>query len=169
MIENAFVAVWAGEPESVACTVKLEVPTVVGVPLSTPAVLSESPAGSVPEASDQKYGCVPPAAASVWEYASPTVPPARLAVVTTSGAGATVTESPFVAVCVGAPASVASTTKSKVPAVVGVPLSTPAALKPGRQAACPSRPTTSRATSRRSPTACASTPPRRCRPAGSRS
>jgi hypothetical protein len=47
-------------------TVKLEVPVAVGVPLRTPPVDKFSPAGSVPEDTDQLYGVVPPVAASVW-------------------------------------------------------------------------------------------------------
>ena len=41
MILSAFVALRTGEEESVACTVKLEVPAVVGVPLMTPAEQAE--------------------------------------------------------------------------------------------------------------------------------
>jgi hypothetical protein len=65
------VAVSAGVWESVTWTVKLEVPAVVGVPEITPPELKESPAGSEPDASDQLYGVTPPAAASVWLYATP--------------------------------------------------------------------------------------------------
>jgi hypothetical protein len=38
--------------ESLTCTVKLEVPPVVGVPLMIPALLRVSPAGSVPAVID---------------------------------------------------------------------------------------------------------------------
>ncbi len=39
--------------------VKVAVPAVVGVPLSTPAVESESPAGNAPAETLQVMGCVP--------------------------------------------------------------------------------------------------------------
>src|SRR5512139_3476638 len=79
---NAFVAV----VPPVTCTVKLCVPNAVGVPLKTPAVDRESPAGSVPADTDQLYGVVPPVAANVWLYAVPTVPEGRgLTVVIESG------------------------------------------------------------------------------------
>ena len=44
------------------------------MPLKTPAEDSVSPAGSVPDDTDQPYGVVPPVAANVWLYAVPTVP-----------------------------------------------------------------------------------------------
>ena len=116
---NAFVAV----PPPVTCTVKLDVPAVVGVPLKTPAEDSVSPAGSVPEVTDQLYGGVPPVAASVWLYALPTVPAGSgLTVVIDSAAGSTVTANAFVAV----PPPVTCTVKLDVPAALGVPLKTPA-------------------------------------------
>ena len=69
VIENVAVAVL--ETESVTFTVKLGVPTVVGVPLNTPAGDSVSPAGADdPEAMVQVYPVpLPPVAASVCEYA----------------------------------------------------------------------------------------------------
>ena len=57
-----------GVAESVTFTVTVEVPAEVGVPVSTPAVDSDSPAGSEP-LTLQWYGAVPPEAASVAEYA----------------------------------------------------------------------------------------------------
>jgi len=66
----------------------LELSTVVGVPLKMPAVDKVSPAGSVPDVTDQLYGDVPPLAANVWLYAVPTVPEGSgLAVSITSGGG----------------------------------------------------------------------------------
>jgi hypothetical protein len=47
-------------------TVKLEVPSAVGIPSRTPVADRLRPAGSVPEDTDQLYGVVPPVAASVW-------------------------------------------------------------------------------------------------------
>ena len=54
------------ELASVTCTVKFVVPVPVGVPEMTPELeTSESPAGRVPEETDQVYGVVPPMAARV--------------------------------------------------------------------------------------------------------
>ena len=52
---------------SVALTVKLAVPAVVGVPEMVPPALRLSPAGSEPVDTDQVYGGDPPVAASGWE------------------------------------------------------------------------------------------------------
>jgi hypothetical protein len=104
--------------------VKLDVCAVVGVPLITPPEESDNPAGSAPLESDQLYGVWPPAAARVWEYAIPTVPPGRLAVVTDRSTGI-VMDSALVAVSAGVWASVTWAVKLAVPAVVGVPEMTP--------------------------------------------
>jgi hypothetical protein len=68
-IDSAFSAVCAGEPLSVARTVKFEVPGVVGVPLMTPAGDNDIPAGSTPDPGTtiQVKDGVPPAAARVCE------------------------------------------------------------------------------------------------------
>jgi hypothetical protein len=79
--ENDFVAV----PPPDAWTVKLELSTVVGVPLRIPAVDKVSPAGRVPDVTDQLYGDVPPLAANVWLYADPTVPEGRGLAVSITG------------------------------------------------------------------------------------
>ena len=55
------------EALSVALTVKLEVPAVVGVPEMVPLALRFSPAGSEPVDTDQVYGGEPPVAARGWE------------------------------------------------------------------------------------------------------
>ena len=60
--------------ESPTCTVKVDVPVAVGVPLITPSVDSDSPAGNEPDATDHEYGGVPPEADNVCEYADPTTP-----------------------------------------------------------------------------------------------
>src|ERR1700733_2210391 len=78
---SCWVAVCAGLPESVACTVNVEVPAVVGVPEMVPSLASDSPAGSDPEVTDQLYGLVPPEADRSWLYALPTVASGRLDVV----------------------------------------------------------------------------------------
>ncbi len=64
--ENDWGAVCAvGVAESVTVMVKVDVAAVVGVPVITPAVLMDSPAGRVPEVTAQVYGAVPPLAARV--------------------------------------------------------------------------------------------------------
>jgi hypothetical protein len=65
VIENAFCA--EPEAESLAWTVKLNVPLVWGVPLISPAVLSESPPGNDPATTFHEYGPVPPEALRVCE------------------------------------------------------------------------------------------------------
>ncbi len=50
---------------SAACTVTVEVPAVVGVPLITPEVDNVRPAGKVPVVTVQVYGAVPPIAVNV--------------------------------------------------------------------------------------------------------
>ena len=81
---NAWVVV---EPP-VHCTVKLAVVAVVGVPLSTPPLLSVNPAGKLPALMNHEYGVVPPLAAKVWLYATPAVAAGRgEVVVIVSGGG----------------------------------------------------------------------------------
>jgi SpoU rRNA methylase family enzyme len=53
VIEADAVAVCAGLPESVAVAAKLKTPLVVGVPEIAPALERVSPAGRLPELSDQ--------------------------------------------------------------------------------------------------------------------
>jgi hypothetical protein len=53
VMESDLVTEAAGEEESVTCTVKVEVPAVVGVPEITPAELRLSPAGRDPDVRDQ--------------------------------------------------------------------------------------------------------------------
>ena len=54
-------------PLSATRTVKLEVPTAVGVPVIAPPALSVRPAGSTPAIRDQVFPPLPPAAESVCE------------------------------------------------------------------------------------------------------
>lgn len=62
-------------PLSVTRTVKLYVPGVVAVPLSTPPELRLSPGGCVPLVIVQfVYGGVPPVAPNACEYVAPAVP-----------------------------------------------------------------------------------------------
>ena len=73
-------------PESAACTVKLFVPVVVGVPEITPVpAFNVSPAVSVPLMMLQLSGVFPPVAESVSLYATLIVPFANDVVVTASG------------------------------------------------------------------------------------
>jgi hypothetical protein len=64
-MEYVFVVVF--EPESATRTVKLEVVAVVGVPVIAPAVLSDSPAGRLPDETVQVYDPEPPEADSEFE------------------------------------------------------------------------------------------------------
>jgi hypothetical protein len=120
---NDFVAVWAGDEESFAWTVNVNVPAPVGVPEIVPLVESVRPPGNEPELTLQLYGVVPPVAASVAEYAVPTCPPARELVVICTGTADVVTVmlNDFVAVWAGDEESFAWTVNGNVPAPVGVP------------------------------------------------
>ena len=71
---------------SVTVTVKDAVPAVVGVPLMTPDGERARPAGGEPTDMAHEYGIVPPVAASVCEYATPTVPPGNDSEETARGA-----------------------------------------------------------------------------------
>jgi predicted ribosome-associated RNA-binding protein Tma20 len=75
---------------SATCAVKFDVPAADGVPLITPAELSDSPVGSVPALTVHEYPPVPPLAARVCEYAVPTTPFGNDDVVTDSGALTTI-------------------------------------------------------------------------------
>jgi len=81
---NGSVVLW--EAASVTFAVNPNVPAAVGVPDNTPALDSVSPPGSVPALTDHMYEPVPPVAASDAEYAVPTCPPAKVALVIASGA-----------------------------------------------------------------------------------
>jgi len=74
---------------------------------------------------------VPPVAARDWLYAELTMPPGKVAVETARGAGrvAAVMSMESALVAVAAAESVTRTVKLDVPAAVGVPLITPAALR----------------------------------------
>ena len=62
-----------GQPSAaVASTVTVALPETVGVPDTTPVLLSVRPAGSDPAARLKAYGAAPPLAVSVCEYAAPT-------------------------------------------------------------------------------------------------
>ena len=57
--DNVRVAWATGDSASIAVTVKLAAPAVVGVPDMTPAGESDSPAGSAPELTDHVSGGIP--------------------------------------------------------------------------------------------------------------
>ena len=59
---------------SVARTVKLKLPTVVGVPVNAPLDASDNPAGSAPLEMLNAYDPPPPVAVTVWLYAVPVTP-----------------------------------------------------------------------------------------------
>src|SRR3954468_12120505 len=67
---SAFVSVFAAQLASPACTVTLKVPTLDGVPDSTPAGDRLTPLGSAPETMANVAAPVPPVAASAAEYAA---------------------------------------------------------------------------------------------------
>jgi hypothetical protein len=72
--------------ESVAETVKLNVPLCEGVPASAPEfVFSVTPEGRVPEARLHLYGACPPVAVNVVEYTVPELALGRLVVVIDNG------------------------------------------------------------------------------------
>ena len=66
------------ELPSVTCAVKLKLPAAIGVPDNNPLLLRVSPPGSDPDAMLNTKGPLPPEAASVCEYATPTVAPGNV-------------------------------------------------------------------------------------------
>ena len=104
---------------SVTRAVIRHVPAAVGVPAIV-APLSDSPGGSVPLIVQLRD--VPPVAASVCEYAAPTVPDGSDAVVIATAAVTTMLNA-FVAFVPAA--SLTCTVKAKVPAAPGGPSITP--------------------------------------------
>jgi hypothetical protein len=122
-IPKAFVAVAGAAALSLTSTVKLELPTAVGVPPIAPVDASkDKPAGSEPALTDHVYGETPPEAFSDCEYETPTVPPGKDAAVMLSGATMVIVNA-FVAVAVAL--SFTWTVKLEVVAVAGVPLMEP--------------------------------------------
>jgi hypothetical protein len=131
VMASAFDACWAGEEESVTCTVKLDWPPLVGVPVIVPFLFKLRPVGKEPEAKVHEYGSVPPEARSVVEYAVPTVPLDNELVVIASGdpLATIVIEKALDAFCTGEEVSVTCTVKLDWPPLVGVPLIVPLWLK----------------------------------------
>ena len=117
-----------GDSESVTCAVMVKLPDCVGVPLRAPVeAFNVTPVGSAPTVMFQVYGVVPPEAASVAEYAVPTVPPGNELVVMASVGGAIEKVKLAGAVCAGDSESVTLMVTVKLPEAVGVPLITPVA------------------------------------------
>jgi hypothetical protein len=108
---------------SIAVTVKLNVPAVVGVPVIPPVdEFKDRPGGSAPETTLSVYGGAPPEAVTVVVYSMPIIPfgdEARKSVIVGQALMVYACEPwhPF--------ASVAVTVKLNVPAVVGVPVIPP--------------------------------------------
>ena len=102
VILRDFVAVCAGDEESLTCTLKGDIPACVGVPLICPVeAVRPSPVGKAPELIDHEYGAVPPEEVRVAAYVEFTCPEVSEPVViaTDAAAGAIVTEKDFEAVC----------------------------------------------------------------------
>ena len=117
-----------GDSESVTCAVIVKLPDAVGVPLSAPVPpFSVTPVGNAPAVMDQLYGVVPPVAASVPEYAVPTVPLGRDVVLIASPGGAIVNVKLALFKTAGDSESLTCAVTVKLPEAVGVPLSAPVA------------------------------------------
>src|SRR4051812_40905826 len=83
------VSVFPAQPESDACTVKVNLPMAVGVPLSTPLVPRVRPGGVAPPVTVVHVVIpVPPIADNVAWYGLRTLPAARLVVEIAIGCGA---------------------------------------------------------------------------------
>jgi hypothetical protein len=92
-----------------------------------PLQVSDKPGGRKPEANDHEYGAVPFCADKGIAYAWFTAPPGSGDGVVIERAGATVRLNCFVAVAAAASVTVAVNVNS--PAMAGVPLTVPAALR----------------------------------------
>ena len=131
-ITSASTIVCAQPFASMPRMVNVDEPAVVGVPASTPADVSVSPAGSAPTVTPKLYGAVPPLPVIVCVNATPTVPLGNVAgssVIaghTGGGIGAAAITSASTIVCAQPFASMPRIVKVDAPAVVGVPASTPA-------------------------------------------
>src|ERR1039457_7193101 len=117
-------AVCTDEPESVTLKVSgVAVTCALGVPLIKPVdAFSDNPAGKVPAVSCHVKAPVPPVAARLWEYATPTWPLGRDVVVIVNVAGAMVRFKYTVPLRPEAPESVTlNVSGAAVTGVVGVP------------------------------------------------
>ena len=116
------VVVSTGFALSVAVMPTVVVPAMVGVPERTQPEPSVRPAGSVPEATVQLYGAVPPVTGMVPVYGVFTVAVGGVLIVKVELPGFTVTGTLLVVVFVGLLESVAFTMMVLVPETVGVPV-----------------------------------------------
>lgn len=119
-----------GVSESVTCTVKLEVPVAVGVPVIAPvAAFSVSPPGRLPLVMAQVYGDTPPAAATLALYPALITPVGSEVVVTLKVGALMVMLRAAEAVLAGDSESVTLTVKLMTPTSgpVGVPVIAPVA------------------------------------------
>ena len=109
---------------SVTCTANAKLPPSVGTPemVAVPAS-KESPAGSPPEVMLQRYGGVPPVAASAWEYVDPAVAGGNAGADEIVSAAATGRLNCLLAL--RARLSLTSTVNWKEPAADGIPPSAP--------------------------------------------
>ena len=118
-IVSSWLAFWMGLLESVTFTVTVAAPAIVGVPLTVQPI-NDKPAGSVPVI-EHVYGVVPPLAAMVALYATPTWPLGKV-FVRLNGTGAITIVSLALTCCAGVLESVTFIATVELPAVVGVPL-----------------------------------------------
>lgn len=126
MIVTEYCCVATCAPESVALTVNVLEPAVVGVPEKTPALLMVTPVCNAPAEIVQVTGAVPPLKDMEAVYPVPTVPLGNDAVVICSGGGFTTSVNARCAVC--AAASVTRIVTPKLPAADGVPVMDPPLL-----------------------------------------
>jgi hypothetical protein len=110
-----------GAEESVAFTVKVAVPAIVGVPVTEQLALIDKPLGREPEITAQVYGDVPPETTMLALYGTETVPLGRDDVPSESAGGAMVSVTVPEPLCAGLELSVALIVTVEVPADVGVP------------------------------------------------
>jgi hypothetical protein len=115
--------------ESVTVALAVNVPAVVGVPLTAPVLLALNPSGR--PVIENEYGDAPPVALTEPEYAAPTTPSGSEAVPNARDAGRMVIVNvAFTATgAVTTDESVAATRKENCPAVVGVPEIAPELLR----------------------------------------
>jgi hypothetical protein len=132
---KSLVAVCGVAELSVTCTVKLLLPAVVGVPATSPLVVSRvKPGGKLPALMAYVNGDVPPLGVQLPENASPTLAAPKLHVKVKAPAEIGKLLKSWVAVCGVADVSVTWTVKLLLPAAVGVPETVPEApskLSPG--------------------------------------
>jgi hypothetical protein len=121
VIDNELVAIC--DALSVTLTVNVEMPAAAGVPVMAPFAANDNPPGKMPDVTLHEYGGAPPFAVRVVQYATPTIPSAKVVVGLDSVAGATVIDNNLVAFC--DEPSVRRTVNVELPAAAGVPLIAP--------------------------------------------